>query len=519
MIKENSNSYDIVPYQSRPFPSTHPDRLCAIGRIFGMSPAHPTDCRVLELGCASGGNLVPMAEQLQNSTFVGVDLSGIQIADGQTMIDALRLPNLSLLNSNILDVGKDFGMFDYVICHGVYSWVESEVQNKILSICRDLLRPHGIGFVSFNTYPGWHMRENVRRMMQYHSSRFSDIDERVRESRSLLAFVSEELEKSQAPHAPLLKTELNLLNGIEDFYLFHEHLEDHNTPCYFHEFASRLREKGLKYLGDADVTTMLGTGLPSTSLETIHRIASDIIQAEQYMDFIRNRQFRMALVCKETIPLKRTLDVDSLTGLRLALRPGSEQPVVDASQIEQVFHTYTGKTIRTDNPILKTALKQIIQTWPESIEIDDLYKTIEKSGLSLQEKEKRKLAIDLLWVIMYGSMTIHSWDPPLIPNHGTKPKLRPSSILTARRSGFVTNARHERVVLNELIVQLSQFLDGKNDRNAIVSKMVALAKNNALKITVSDKEAATDLEILAGIEKVIDNTLISFNENLLFVED
>ncbi|MFM8930594.1 MAG: hypothetical protein ACKOS8_01795, partial [Gemmataceae bacterium] len=54
-------SYDDVPYISRAFIQTHPQRLAFIARLFGMNPTPPSNARVLELGCASGGNLIPLA--------------------------------------------------------------------------------------------------------------------------------------------------------------------------------------------------------------------------------------------------------------------------------------------------------------------------------------------------------------------------------------------------------------------------------------------------------------------------
>jgi len=71
---EEHTSYDEVPYESQSFPQSHPNRLATLGRLFGLSPAPVAQCRVLELGCASGGNLIPMAYHLPESEFVGLDL-------------------------------------------------------------------------------------------------------------------------------------------------------------------------------------------------------------------------------------------------------------------------------------------------------------------------------------------------------------------------------------------------------------------------------------------------------------
>src|SRR5262245_62000460 len=97
-----SNSYDEVPYESHPFSQTHPSRLYTIGTLFGMRPTPVQRCRVLELGCAAGGNLIPMAETLPDSEFVGVDLSARQINDGQQLINQFGLKNVKLKHASIM---------------------------------------------------------------------------------------------------------------------------------------------------------------------------------------------------------------------------------------------------------------------------------------------------------------------------------------------------------------------------------------------------------------------------------
>ena len=167
-------SYDEVPYEFRPFVRSYPDHLATIATLFGMKPQSADRSRILELGCAMGGNLIPMAINLPNSQFLGIDLSARQIADGQAMIKKLGLQNIELRHANILDVDDSYGMFDYILCHGVYSWVSPEAQEKILSICSKNLKPMGVAYVSYNVYPGWHMFGMIRDMMIYHAGRFSN---------------------------------------------------------------------------------------------------------------------------------------------------------------------------------------------------------------------------------------------------------------------------------------------------------------------------------------------------------
>src|SRR5215467_14337966 len=116
------NSYDEVNYPSVCYPFTHPDRIEAIARLVGLDPTPSTSARVLELGCASAGNLLPMAETLPDARFVGIELSGKQVALGQRLQSAAGLSNVTLLEEDLLAIGPDLGKFDYIIAHGVYSW-------------------------------------------------------------------------------------------------------------------------------------------------------------------------------------------------------------------------------------------------------------------------------------------------------------------------------------------------------------------------------------------------------------
>src|SRR5262245_29299080 len=109
-----TNTYDEVPYESHPFAQTHPSRLFTVGTLFGLRPVPPSRCRVLELGCAAGGNLIPIAVMLPEAQVVGVDLSARQIADGKAFVQELGLKNIDLKHASITDVDESWGMFDYI---------------------------------------------------------------------------------------------------------------------------------------------------------------------------------------------------------------------------------------------------------------------------------------------------------------------------------------------------------------------------------------------------------------------
>src|SRR6476646_8494948 len=105
------NTYDEMPYESHPYAQTHPSRLAVVATLFGLHPPAVETCRVLELGSAGGGNIIPIAETFPQSEWVGIDLSALQIDEGQRLVQMLGLNNVLLRHASIMDVDDSYGQF------------------------------------------------------------------------------------------------------------------------------------------------------------------------------------------------------------------------------------------------------------------------------------------------------------------------------------------------------------------------------------------------------------------------
>ncbi len=205
-------SYDEVPYRGKPFRQTHPENLATIAHLLSLPSPDIHRARVLELGCCDGGNLLPMAVDFPEAHFVGIDYSKVQIELGRKAVAELGVKNLDLRDLSILDVADDFGEFDYIISHGVFSWVPDDVAHKMLDICAKHLSPDGIAYINYNTYPGWYMRAAVRDMMRYHALRFDSAPRRIEEARLMLGWVAQNVHGFNAEaYGTALKNEAELL--------------------------------------------------------------------------------------------------------------------------------------------------------------------------------------------------------------------------------------------------------------------------------------------------------------------
>ncbi|MEX0957999.1 MAG: class I SAM-dependent methyltransferase [Burkholderiales bacterium] len=475
-----ATSYDAIPYPSVPFPESHPGRLSAIAMLFGLDAPDLETCRVLELGCSMGNNLLAIAQIHPGSTCVGVDASSHQIAEGRKTLEALGAGNVRLQHADILEIDAQFGEFDYIICHGVYSWVPAAVQEKILQICRQNLSPNGVAYISYNTYPGWHIRGIVRDMMFYRGTLFTDPAARLAQAKALVEFVAQSGPDADSPYRRLLQDEFSRLVKHSDYYLHHEHLEEHNQPLYFHQFAKRLAAAGLQYLGEAEFSMMVSTNFPQETAAKLHQLgAHDIVQMEQYMDFVRCRYFRKTLICHKDARLNRTIDASLVKNLRLASIATAEQAGDDALDVSQSvsFRTPRGYKLACRRPLTKLAMRILREAWPSPVGFHDLL------AQSLAEAQRRNLPVDaktaeslLASDLLTGMATdVIEWrrsPPPFTTRIGNAPEATRLARLQAEQGYKVTNLRGETVTLDEIHRQTLKLLDGTRSFDQTIDALI-----------------------------------------------
>lgn len=474
-----ASRYDAVPYTRRPFAQSHPDRLAVLAKLFGMRPAPIDRCRLLELGCAAGGNLIPMACALPESCFLGIDASGRQAADAKGIISAAGLTNVQIRKGDIAAVTRRLGKFDYIIAHGVYSWVPDVVQDKILRICRENLAPEGVAYISFNCYPGWHFREMIREMMLYHTRRHPDANEQIARARALLASLASAT-AADSTFGMVLRDESKLLGQHTDSYLFHDHLEDTNEPVYFHEFIERADRHGLQYLAETDVSSMTVDNLPPKAAETVRSLTGDLLETEQYMDFLRNRSLRQTLLCKKEITLNRNLTPELIEQFHVACaaKPVSQALNVNSTDPE-VFKTPNGVTLTTPNPLVKAAFRILAELWPQSIPFDALVASA-RARLAVPASDALTLATQILQGYLSSFVVLRSRQAPFVTKISDHPAVSPLARHQARTGDPVTNQLHESGDIDELGRQILLLLDGRNDHEAIVDRLVSLAQDGKL---------------------------------------
>lgn len=460
MATPSPNAYDRVAYWTQPMPQTHPDRLATIALIHGMAPRPIDRCRVLELGCGDGSNLIPMAYGLPASEFVGVDLAATAVATGAGAISALGLRNVVLHQLDIMDFPDSFGTFDYIIAPGIYSWVPAPVRDRILAICAAHLAPHGVAFVSYNTYPGCHLRQAVWQILRFHVEDIADPEEQIAQARALARFMAD-CPQAAGSDAAVLADEMRAVLDHSTSLLFHDDLAVTNEPVYFREFAAHAGRHRLQFLAEASVHEMQPETYPPEVARQIWQLADrSVVQKEQYLDFLRNRRFRQTLLCREEVALDRMLRREALRGLHVAssARPAVERPDVDDPGVVVEFRGRGNASLSTDHPLAKSAMLRLGEAWPRPLRFDELRGTAWGNGTGDQSGALLDI---LLAAYTAGLVELATQAPSFALEPGPRPTASPVARLQLERGAFVASLRHTSVHIEDDIGRrLLKLMDG-----------------------------------------------------------
>ncbi|MDH3002746.1 methyltransferase regulatory domain-containing protein [Pasteurella multocida] len=332
-------SYNELPYVSKGFSHTLPERQRAILSLLGFKTPNIEQAKVLEIGCGFGGNIISSALIHPNAHFVGVDLSDKQIEGGKAIVNYLGLKNVELLCQDISSFENSTIKFDYIVCHGVFSWVPESVRRKILAVIKSHLSENGAATISYNTYPGWKSVEALKDMMKFRVDLLSkqNIHLSMREKVAYGKGCAEFLSQFALGGDKRMK---DLADGIKDkdeHYIYHEYFEEYNQPLYLYEFNELLEEYGLAHICDSSVSATFPI-FKDDRIEALlnNECGNNHLLKEQYYDYILNRQFRTSIVThlenREKCNISRHIQIEDLNKIyiRSNLNTESSSKVVQA---------------------------------------------------------------------------------------------------------------------------------------------------------------------------------------------
>jgi methyltransferase-like protein len=374
---------------------------------------------------------------------------------------------------SIADVDADFGTFDYIICHGVYSWVPEPIRQAVLGVCARNLAPQGVAFVSYNTFPGWHARAMVREMIVFHDDPTRPAMERVARGREFVEFLAHCASLPMSVYRAVFERELHAIRSMSDSHFLHEELEAVNQPVYFTDFARHAADNGLRCLAEAGLSAAEAL-LPPEVRGPLREWSADSVQHEQYLDFVRDRTFRQTLLCHADARAADAPTADAILPLYIAARAAPIAPAAEpTAAVEEEFRSPDGRVVNTNHPLLRAALHALFEVLPTALPFEDLYRRVcERAPHAVidlgADDGRRTLANAVLQCAMGHLVGVHVAPGPCTARAGGRPVASPLARMQASVGERVTNLRHFTVNLLDFDRAILPWLDGTRDRAAIL---------------------------------------------------
>lgn len=462
------NPYNQVLYHSSPFPQAHISRMATLGVLLGIETPDIHACRVLEVGCNDGAHLIPMAMQYPDSQFVGIDLAELPIAKATDLAAELGLENVTFRVGDVMQLGGQPGECDYLIAHGLYSWVPPPVQDKLLELCGRLLGNTGIAYVSYNCHPAWHVREMTRNMVRIHTAGVTDPVELRSRAISLLAGIYRS-QGEREPYREAIRAEMERIIAKDATLCFHDDFTENNNPVYFSEFIKRASGHGLQFLAEAEPEDMQHVDFAPDMREALNGIA-DAVEREQFYDFLTLRGFRRTLLCRDDLVLDRGFAVERLRRLHFSAGMQSNVPLPDLVTFAPAeFTAQNGSSVTVNQPFVKVALYELSQAWPGTMSFDQILERARSVTPLLSAADAESMLREvLLRMYMPGLLefSVAPYKYPVVPTE--KPCASRLARHQIQHGSRVTNLRHRAVEIDDPGARaILPLLDGSRDAEAL----------------------------------------------------
>jgi len=418
-----TNPYDELPYKSFSIEWTAPERLAIASILHGGPRPNLSEYRVLELGCGDGSNLLPLAYYRRNANFVGVDGARSQISIADSGKEILKLSNISFIHADFLEVDRQLeGQFDFIIAHGIFSWVPNNVRDALLGLCAYRLRPEGLLYLNYNTYPGWNVRGMIREFLLAQTAGESNLSIRAQLAQEVSAQIFASITVGEQPYSQLMANEFQFVCDSHLSYVAHEYLASDNHPYWRSEFMELAKTNGLEYVTDADFNYSSGRIPEDIAL----RLAEQRIigrTLDDTVDLLCYRQLHTPILTNS--PWQRTLPTSDEFGDLLVA--SCLAPCAPDNLGNPMFQHPTGYQVEAKEEIMWTVLERLHHLWPCGLRIKEIFPDV------------CHVMNDLKLLFRNGLIDLRCIEPA---EFGVCPE--PLNKFEIRRGGYATSPYHTR---------------------------------------------------------------------------
>jgi SAM-dependent methyltransferase len=288
-----------VPYPRKFIEQLSPPQLRLVAALNGREPPPEEDFDYCELGCASGDTLTTLAAASPKARFVGVDLSAGEIAIARARAIRGELSNVTFVEQDFELLLRDEGpAFDFIVAHGVWTWISAPKRNAMLDLVRARLKPGGLFYLSYNALPGWAAVEPLRRLMRDHTKGMPGTP--LDRARAGVAFAQRLADSGVAYFGanPAAKSMLALIQKAGLAYVVHEYFHADWEPMYFADVADTLARYELSFLGQLPAYMNVKELAIPPSLRKTAEGVTDRNVLEGLKDYATNELFRSDVYVK-----------------------------------------------------------------------------------------------------------------------------------------------------------------------------------------------------------------------------
>jgi ubiquinone/menaquinone biosynthesis C-methylase UbiE len=290
----NHTSYlQEITYTNSFFSELNPHLLAYTAHIMGFEiPNMQKPFTYCELGCGSGFSLLTYAAANPHGFFIGVDFNTHHIIEAKEAAKKSNLTNILFIEKSIEDIHHDVPECDFIVMHGVYSWVHTDIKKSIRSFIDKKLKPQGLSLISYNTFPGWHVYAPLRMMMREYALGITDnLLEDAREGLTFLEYVKScNTEYFQA--VPSAASLIEELSNQDLRYIVHEYFTEYWQPLWVREMHEEMKEANVSFAGTLPLFLNFGEICLPEEFQQMNEHTVERTSFEAFKDLIRNTMFR-----------------------------------------------------------------------------------------------------------------------------------------------------------------------------------------------------------------------------------
>ncbi len=466
-------------------PASHPAVTGVVGRLAGLGPVDFGGMRVLEVGCAGGWNLLPVAAAFPGAECVGIDVSELAVSSAREVAAGAGLGNVRFEHA---DMGEwEGGEFDFVIVHGVFSWVEDEMKRRLLARCREWLVPEGLAYVGFNTLPGWAMRKPVVEMVRAMVGR----DGLGETPEAVLEGMFEALEGADSAYAALLREtvqDMRAKGAVLEFDDFAPVCD----PVTVAQFVTLAGESGMRWLGEAELSRTLPDGISKSGEEWLDKAAGDRLLAEQLADVLSGRTHRAAVLARADAQLPDRVSMQVV--LDLCARPLFG--VAESKGTMELLDRGGRVRARMTDKLARDWFAALAEVAPSCVPVGEVLEGVGKRRCGDLTNDLPTLARLVLDGARAGLLELRTEPVRVAREVPKRPMLDALRMAAARRERPLVDAFHAPCSFPEAHCRILQFIDGTKS----AGELAALARAHAPELDFPRWIAHLAERGVAGIE-------------------